>query len=199
MIAIPYGTEILDLIPVFLLIAGILTILYAFVRLKAPGKTTGAETLMGAVTFIIGMALPVGAALCFVDRAFGIFTVILLLILSAALVLGPISRIIKKIPTLGLAAVIALIASYVIATFVTALIPQSLQTYLAGYGISHWLMIILFIIILALLFTMLIFAKGLIQLTGMVLGAWPIMIVIGAICVIQGVPASVWDEPIAGL
>ena len=183
-IPIPYGTEILDLIPVFLIVAGVLTILYGFVRWKAPGKTTGAEILLGIVTFIIGMLLPVGAALCFVTRAFGNLTIALLLILSGALVLGPISRIIKKIPTIGLAAVIALIVSYVIATFVTALIPPALQAYISN---SHWLLIILFIIILALLFTMLIFAKGLIELIGLVLGAWPIMMIIGVICIIQGV------------
>lgn len=171
----------------FLIVSGILTILYAFIRHKTPGRTTGAETLLGIATFVIGLLLPLGAALCFVNQAYGTFTVVLLLILSGALVLGPISRIMKKIPTLGLAAVIALGASYLVSTFVVALIPPSLQSYLAGYGISNWIMIILFIIILALLFTMLVFAKGLIQLIGMVFGSWPIMIVIGAICVIQGV------------
>jgi hypothetical protein len=183
-IPIPYGTQILDLIPVFLMASGILTLLYGFVRWKTPGKTTGAEILLGVVTFIIGFMLPIGAALCYVTRAFGTFTVALLLILSGALFLGPISRVIKRIPTIGIAAVIALIASYVIATFVTAMIPPALQAYISN---SHWLLIILFIIILALLFTLLVFAKGLIEIIGLVLGAWPVMMVIGVICIIQGV------------
>jgi hypothetical protein len=187
LIPIPYGSEILRLLPLFLVVSGILTILYAFVRWKTPGKTTGAEVLLGIVTFIIGLLLPLGAALCFLNSAYGTFTIILLLILSVALVLGPISRILKKIPTLGIAAVLALVISYVIATVATALIPSWLQSYLAAHGINHIALIILFIAITAILFLMLLFAKGLIQLIGVVFGAWPIMMIIGVICILQGV------------
>lgn len=178
-----YGAEILSLLPLFLVISGILTILYAFIRWKTPGKTTGAEVLLGIVTFIIGLLLPLGAALCFVNGAYGTFTIILLLILSIALVLGPISRMLKKIPTLGIAAVIALAVSYVVATVVTALIPSWLQSLVPS---NHILLIVLFIVITAILFSMLLFAKGLIELTGMIFGAWPIMMIIGAICILQG-------------
>jgi hypothetical protein len=182
---IPYGAEIVDNIPLILIVSGIITLIYAIVRFKTPKETTGPETALGIIAFIIGLLLPIGAALCFVNGAYGVFTIILLLVLSEAVVLGPISRIMKKIPTLGIAAVIALIASYLIATFVSALIPSWLVPYLPA-GVSQWIIIILMIVITIFLFVVLLFARGLIEITGLILGAWPIMLIIAIVCVVQG-------------
>jgi hypothetical protein len=186
---IPYGAEIVDNIPLILIVSGIITLIYAIVRLRTPKEATGRaralENGLGLFAFIIGFFLPIGAALCFVNGAFGIFTIILLLILSEAVVLGPISRIMKKIPTFGIAAVIALIASYLIATFVTALIPSWLIPFLPA-GVSQWILIILMIVITIFLFVILLFARGLIEITGLILGAWPIMLIIAIVCIAQG-------------
>ena len=188
---IPYGAIILDNVPLILVVSGLLTLIYAIVRARTPKEATGSaralENILGIVSFIVGFLLPIAAALCFVNGVFGIFTIILLLILGEALILGPISRIMKKIPALGSAAVIALIASYLIATFVTALIPPQVQTFLAHIGVSQWILIILMIIITIFLFVVLLFARGLIEITGLILGAWPIMLIIGIICIVQGV------------
>jgi hypothetical protein len=187
---IPYGAVIVDNIPLILVVSGLITLIYSIVRFKTPKEATGRaralEDVLGIIAFIVGLLLPISAALCFVNGAFGLFTVILLLILSEALVLGPISRIMKKVPTLGIAAVIALIASYLIATFVSALIPPSVQSFLAAHGISQWIIIILMIIITIFLFVVLLFARGIIEITGLVLGAWPIMLIIGIVCIVQG-------------
>jgi hypothetical protein len=186
---IPYGDVIVDNIPLILIVSGLITLIYAIVRVKTPKEATGSaralETGLGIFAFIIGLFLPIGAALCFVNGAFGVFTIILLLILSEAVVLGPISRIMKKIPTLGIIAVIALIASYLIATFVAALIPSWLVSYLPA-GVSQWIIIILMIVITIFLFVILLFARGLIEITGLVLGAWPIMLIIAIVCIVQG-------------
>lgn len=186
---IPYGAIIVDNIPLILVVSGLLTLIYSIVRFKTPKEATGraraAETALGIASFIVGLFLPLSAALAFVNGAFGIFTIILLLILSEALVLGPISRIMKKVPTLGIAAVIALIAAYLLATFVTALIPSWLISYLPA-GVSQWILIILMIIITVFLFVVLLFARGIIEITGLVLGAWPIMFIIGVVCIVQG-------------
>jgi len=189
-IPIPYGTVILNNIPLILVLSGLLTLIYSIVRVKTPKEATGRahalEYGLGIISWIVGLFLPLAAALCFLNGAFGIFTIVLLLVLSVALVLGPISRIMKKIPALGSAAVISLIAAYLIATFVTTLIPSSVQSFLAGLGVSQWILIILMIIITLILFVVLLFARGLIEISGLVLGAWPIMFIIGIICIVQG-------------
>lgn len=186
---IPYGAVIVDNIPLILVVSGLITLIYAIIRVKTPKEATGParalETGLGIIAFIIGLLLPIGAALCFVNGAYGAFTIILLLILSEAVVLGPISRIMKKIPTLGIIAVISLIASYLIATFVAALIPSWLTPYLPA-GVSQWIIIILMIVITIFLFVVLLFARGLIEITGLVLGAWPIMLIIAIVCIVQG-------------
>jgi hypothetical protein len=186
---IPYGAIIVDNIPLILVVSGLITLIYSIVRFKTPKEATGkaraTEDILGLIAFVVGFLLPIGAALCFVNGAFGIFTIILLLILSEALVLGPISRIMKKVPTLGIAAVIALIASYLIATFVTALVPSEVLSYLPA-GVSQWILIILMIVITIFLFVVLLFARGIIEITGLVLGAWPIMLIIGIVCIVQG-------------
>jgi hypothetical protein len=186
---IPYGAVIVDNIPLILVVSGLITLIYSIVRFKTPKEATGQaraiENVLGIFAFVVGLLLPIGAALCFVNGAFGIFTIILLLILSEALVLGPISRIMKKVPTLGIAAVIALIASYLIATFVTALVPSWVISFLPA-GVSQWILIILMIVITIFLFVVLLFARGLIEITGLVLGAWPIMLIIGIVCIVQG-------------
>ena len=189
---VPYGAIILDNVPLILVVSGLLTLIYSIIRVRTPKEATGRaralENLLGVLSFIVGVVfLPVSAALCFVNGVFGIFTILLLLVLSMALVLGPISRIMKKIPALGSAAVIALIAAYLIATFDTALIPPQVQTFLAHIGVSQWILIILMIIITLFLFVILLFARGLIEITGLILGAWPIMLIIGIICIVQGV------------
>jgi hypothetical protein len=189
-ISIPYGSVILDNVPLILVLSGLLTLIYSIVRAKTPKEATGRahalEYGVGFISWIVGLFLPLCAALCFLNGAFGIFTIVLLLVLSVALVLGPISRIMKKIPALGSAAVISLIAAYLIATFVTTLIPPAVQSFLKGLGVSQWILIILMIIITLILFVVLLFARGLIEISGLVLGAWPIMFIIGIICIVQG-------------
>jgi hypothetical protein len=189
-VSIPWGTQILDNIPLILVVSGLLTLIYSIVRARTPKEATGgARTLeygLGFVSWIVGMFIPVSAVLCFVNGAFGIFTIILLLILSGALVLGPISRIMKKIPALGSAAVISLIGAYLVATFITTLIPPAVQTFLAHIGVSQWILIGLMIIITLILFVVLLFARGLIEITGLILGAYPIMFIIGIVCIVQG-------------
>jgi hypothetical protein len=189
-ITIPYGTIILNNVPLILVISGLLTLIYSIVRARTPKEATGRahalEYGLGVISWIVGLFVPVAAALCFLNGAFGIFTIVLLLILSVALVLGPISRIMKKIPALGSAAVISLIAAYLLATFVTSIIPSSVQSFLAGLGVSQYILVGLMIIIMLILFVVLLFARGLIEISGLVLGAWPIMLIIGIVCMVQG-------------
>lgn len=48
-------------------------------------------------------------------------------------------------------------------------------------------MIAIFIIIALLSFMIILFATGIIEFTGLVLGAWPIMIILSIVCIVQGV------------
>jgi hypothetical protein len=188
---IPYGAVIIDNVPLIVAVSGLLTLIYSIVRAKTPkeatGRARGLEYGLGFASFVVGLFVPVAAALCFVNGVFGIFTIVLLLVLSGALVLGPISRIMKKIPALGGAAVIALILAYLAATFVTALIPPQIQTFLTHIGVSQWIFIALMVIVTLFLFVILLFARGLIEITGLILGAWPIMLIIGIVCIVQGI------------
>jgi hypothetical protein len=187
MVSFPYLGEIVGNVPIVLIVVGVLTFIYAIVRWKTPHETTGLEVVLGVVGFIIGLLLPILAALCFMNGAWGIFTLFLLILLSEALVLGPIARIMKKVPALATASIGALGIAYIVATIVVAAlpIPPILQPYIAPY--LQWIMIGIFIIVAIFSFMIILFARGLVEFTGLVLGAWPIMIVLGLICIVQGV------------
>jgi hypothetical protein len=90
----------------------------------------------------------------------------------------------KKIPALATAAIGASAIAYIVAVIMIAAIPSWLVPYLAPY--SQWIMIGIFIVIAALSFMILLFARGIVEFTGLVLGAWPVMIVIGLVCIAQG-------------
>jgi hypothetical protein len=173
-------------IPVILIIVGILTFFYAVIRQRTPEKPTPLETFIGVITFIIGLLLPIGAGLCILFGVYGVFTAILLVVLSISLVWGPIARVLKRIPTLALVVGISLALSCIIVVAVVYLIPipAIIQPYIAPY--LKWIIIGLFIVIALLSFTMILFAKGLVELFGLIFGSWPVMIVIGIICIIQG-------------
>ena len=185
--AIPYVDFFTANVPLVLIVVGVLTVLYSIVRMRTPGVTTGPEIAIGVIGFIIGLLLPILAALCFLNGLWGIFTLFLLILLSMALVLGPIARIIKKIPALATAAIGALGVAYIGATLIVAAIPipSWLAPYLAPY--AKWIMIAIFIIIALFSFMIILFARGLVEFTGLILGAWPIMMILGIICLVQGV------------
>nr|MDO8098971.1 hypothetical protein [Candidatus Njordarchaeota archaeon] len=181
---IPYLGEIVASVPWLLLVVGVLTIIYAIVRFKTPKVTTGPEVALGVVGFVIGLALPIVAAVSYLNGAWGIFTLFLLILLAEALVLGPIARIMKKIPALATAAIGASGIAYIVAVVVVAAIPSWLAPYIAPY--SQWIMIAIFIVIALFSFMIILFARGLVEFTGLVLGAWPIMMILGVICIAQG-------------
>jgi hypothetical protein len=182
-----YIPEIVNNVPLILLVAGILTFIYAIVRAKTPkGKTSGLEVILGVVMFIIGLLLPIVAALSFLDGLWGTFTIVLLILLSMTLVLGPIARIMKRIPALATAAIGALGVAYLVAVVLLAAvpIPPLLEPIIAPY--AKWIMIAVFIIVAALSFMIILFARGLIEFFGLILGAWPVQIIIAIVCIAQG-------------
>jgi hypothetical protein len=180
---VPYLGEIVASVPWLLIVVGVLTIIYAIIRFKTPKETTGPEVALGVILFVIGLVLPIVAALCFLNGAWGIFTLFLLILLAEAVVLGPIARIMKKVPALATAAVCASGIAYIAAVLIVALIPSWLVPYIGG---TMWIMIAIFIVIAILSFVIILFAQGIIEFTGLVLGAWPIMIILGMICIAQG-------------
>jgi hypothetical protein len=177
-------------VPLVLIVVGVIALIYSIVRWKTPGVTTGPEVAIGVIGFIIGLLLPILAALCFLNGLWGIFTLFLLILLSEALVLGPIARIMKKIPALATAAIGASIVGYIAAVLIVGLIPvpswlpPEIQSAIAGS--LKWIMIAIFIIIALFSFMIILFARGLVEFTGLVLGAWPIMMILGIICIVQG-------------
>nr|MDO8133429.1 hypothetical protein [Candidatus Njordarchaeum guaymaensis] len=181
---IPYLPEIVASVPWLLIVVGVLAFIYAIVRWKTPKETSGPEVALGVIGFIIGLVLPIVAAICFLNGAWGIFTLFLLILLSEALVLGPIARIMKKVPALATAAIGASGVAYIVAVLVVGLIPSWLVPYIGG---TMWIMIGIFIVIAIFSFMIILFARGIIEFTGLVLGAWPIMIILGVICIAQGV------------
>ncbi|MFQ6068222.1 MAG: hypothetical protein ACE5KD_01630 [Candidatus Bathyarchaeia archaeon] len=168
-------TMLADYVPYILILGGVSAASWLLERTPKPiGWIIKIVSFFG---FIIGILLSITAAVVWSKPTLDMPTKYLLIVTGLALVLKPI----KNIPWAALAALLVggVCAGYVYLYFP---LPQTV------FGISStWIYLILFFIPALLVYIAFKFVEDVIRLIGLIIASRPVAILLGLICIIQGI------------
>jgi len=131
---------------------------------------------VGALGFFAGLFLLVAGLVVLLSQAGGVDTWALLILTGLGLALRPLS----KIP---LGALFGLIAGLACVGLLYIYFP--LSSTILGFS-SMWVYLVVFLVPALIVFILFKFAEDLARLFGLVLGSWPVLTVLGFLCIAQG-------------
>jgi len=131
---------------------------------------------VGALGFFAGLFLLVAGIVVLLAQAGGVDTWALLILTGLGLALRPLS----KIP---LGALFGLIAGLACVGLFYNYFP--LSSTVLGFS-SMWVYLVIFLVPALIVFIVFKFAEDLARLFGLVLGSWPVLTVLGFLCIAQG-------------
>lgn len=167
---------IINWLPWILILGGVVAtskFLTMFVKGLAGKIIKGA----GALGFFAGLFLLVAGIVVLLSQAGGIDTWGLLILTGLGLALRPLS----KIP---LSALFGLIAGLSCVGLFYVYYPLSTTAF--GFS-SMWVYLAVFLVPALIVFLVFKFAEDLARLFGLILGSWPVLTVLGFLCIFQGV------------
>ena len=132
---------------------------------------------VGALGFFAGLFLLVAGIVVLLAQAGGVDTWALLILTGLGLALRPLS----KIP---LGALFGLIAGLACVGLFYNYFP--LSSTVLGFS-SMWVYLVIFLVPALIVFIVFKFAEDLARLFGLVLGSWPVLTILGFLCIAQGV------------
>jgi hypothetical protein len=132
---------------------------------------------LGYLGFFVGALLLVTGVVVLLEQALSIDVWILLVVTGLGLVLKPLSRI-------PFSALLGLVAGLVCAGLLYLYFP--LPTTVLGVS-SMWIYLAVFFVPALIVFLIFKFAEDLAKLFGLILGSWPVLTVLGFLCIAQGI------------
>jgi hypothetical protein len=167
---------LVGLAPYVLIFGGIVAIskLLSFFIKGSTGKILKGLSYLG---IIVGFLLLATGVVILLDQAWSIDVWVLLVITGLGLVLRPLS----KIP---FSALLGLVVGLLCVGLLYLYFPLPATV----FGISSmWIYLAVFIIPALIVFFVFKFFEDLTKLFGMVLGSWPVLTVLGFLCIVQGI------------
>ena len=167
---------LVSLAPYVLIFGGIVAIskLLSFFTKGSTGKILKG---LGYLGIVVGFLLLVTGVVILLDQAWSIDVWVLLVITGLGLVLRPLS----KIP---FSALLGLVVGLLCVGLLYLYFPLPATV----FGISSmWIYLAVFIIPALIVFFVFKFFEDLTKLFGMVLGSWPVLTVLGFLCIVQGI------------
>ena len=131
---------------------------------------------LGYLGFFVGVLLLVTGVVVLLEQAWSVDVWILLVVTGLGLVLKPLSRI-------PFSALLGLVAGLVCAGLLYLYFP--LPTTVLGVS-SMWIYLAVFFVPALIVFLIFKFAEDLAKLFGLILGSWPVLTVLGFLCIAQG-------------
>jgi len=132
---------------------------------------------LGYLGIIVGVLLLATGVMVLLDKAWSIDVWVLLIVTGLGFVLKPLS----KVP---FSALLGLIAGLVCAGLLYLYFPLPATV----FGVSSiWIYLAVFLVPALIVFIIFKFAEDLMKLFGMVLGSWPVLTVLGFLCIAQGI------------
>jgi hypothetical protein len=132
---------------------------------------------LGYLGIIVGVLLLATGVMVLLDQAWSIDVWVLLVVTGLGFVLKPLS----KVP---FSALLGLIAGLVCAGLLYLYFPLPATV----FGVSSiWIYLAVFLVPALIVFIIFKFAEDLMKLFGMVLGSWPVLTVLGFLCIAQGI------------
>jgi hypothetical protein len=159
-------------VPLVLVLGGVA----CFFRVVGVFKKSSLFKGIAVLTFLVGVFLLVSAVTVFLAKTFDVFTWVLIGFTGFALTLKPLSR----IPFGGL---FGLAAGVLCAGLLYLFFP--LPAMILGIS-SIWIYLVVFFIPALFVFLVFKFTEDVMKLFGSVLGSWPLLIVLGLMCFVQG-------------
>jgi len=168
-------TILADYVPYILILGGVVAASWLFERTVKP--LSWIVKIASFFGFIIGILLMVTAAVVWSTSALDVYTQYLLIVTGLALVLKPI----KDIPW---AALTGLLIGGVCAGYVYLFFPLPETV----FGISStWIYLAVFFVPALLVYLLFKFIEDLLRLIGIILASRPVSIILGLICIVQGI------------
>jgi len=167
---------LVGLAPYFLIFGGIVAVskLLSFFIKGLAGKVLKG---LGYLGIIVGALLLATGVVVLLDQAWGIDVWVLLIVTGLGLVLRPLS----KIP---FSALLGLIVGLLCVGLLYLYFPLPATV----FGVSSlWIYLAVFIVPALIVFFIFKFFEDLTKLFGMVLGSWPVLTVLGFLCLAQGI------------
>ena len=167
---------LVGLAPYVLIFGGIVAVskLLSFFIKGTAGKALKG---LGYLGIVVGLLLLATGVVILLDQAWSIDVWVLLVITGLGLVLRPLS----KIP---FSALLGLVVGLLCVGLLYLYFPLPA----AVFGISSmWIYLAVFIIPALIVFFIFKFFEDLTKLFGMVLGSWPVLAVLGFLCIVQGI------------
>ena len=167
---------LVSLAPYVLIFGGIVAIskLLSFFTKGSTGKILKG---LGYLGIVVGFLLLATGVVILLDQAWSIDVWVLLVITGLGLVLRPLS----KIP---FSALLGLVVGLLCVGLLYLYFPLPATV----FGISSmWIYLAVFIIPALIVFFVFKFFEDLTKLFGMVLGSWPVLTVLGFLCIVQGI------------
>ncbi len=163
-------------VPYILVLGGLFGVL-RLVRFFVKEKGGGVVKVLEIVGFFVGILLLITGVASFLGGAWSLEVWVLLVVTSLGLMLKPVS----KVPFGALFGLIAGLACVVLLYWFFPL-PATV------FGVSSmWIYLAVFLIPALIVFVMFKFFEDLAKLFGMILGAWPVLVVLGFLCIAEGI------------
>ncbi|MDD3791686.1 MAG: hypothetical protein PHY74_00985 [Candidatus Bathyarchaeota archaeon] len=165
-----------SLAPWVLLVGGFVALLKVYAKLRKGAQGKG-QTTTGLIGFFAGIFLLIIGVTILLANVWDTATWVLLVLTGLGLVLGPLSRI-------PFGAIFGLVTGALCAGLVYIFFP--LPATVLGIS-SLWIYLAIFLIPALFVFLVFKFAEEVMRLFSILLGSWPVISVLGILCILQGI------------
>jgi hypothetical protein len=167
---------LVGLVPWILIFGGFVAVskLLSFFVKGSAGKVLKA---LGFLGILVGVLLLATEVAVWLGQAWSVDVWVLLAVTGLGFVLKPLSRV-------PLSALLGLVAGVVCARLLYVYLP--LPSTVLGVS-SLWIYLAVFLVPALLVFLIFKFVEDLVKLFGVILGSWPVMAVLGFLCIAQGI------------
>jgi hypothetical protein len=167
---------LVGLVPYILVFGGLVAVskLFSFFVKGTAGKLL---KVLGFFGMFVGALLLVTGVIVLLDQAWSIDVWVLLFVTGLGFVLKPLSRI-------PFSALLGLTTGLVCSGLLYLFLP--LPVTILGVS-SMWIYLAVFLVPALIVFLIFKFAEDLAKLFGLVLGSWPMMTILGFLCIAQGI------------
>jgi hypothetical protein len=167
---------LVGLVPWILIFGGFVAVskLLSFFVKGSAGKVLKA---LGFLGILVGVLLLATEVAIWLGQAWSVDVWVLLAVTGLGFVLKPLSRV-------PLSALLGLVAGVVCARLLYVYLP--LPSTVLGVS-SLWIYLAVFLVPALLVFLIFKFVEDLVKLFGVILGSWPVMAVLGFLCIAQGI------------
>jgi len=163
-------------VPLILVLGGFVAVSKLLGKL-AKGSAEKILKAIGVLGFFVGVLLLITGIVALLSQTLDVVSLGLLFITGLGLALKPLSRV-------PFAALFGLVAGVLCAGLLYLYFP--LPATILGFS-SFWIYLIVFLVPALLVFVLFKFAEDLMKLVALIIGSWPVVTVLGILCILQGI------------